>query len=73
MTQKTLGTMTLAEINARAGETVITQEMGGTILIGTLIEARDSLGTGKPSSIVVDHGNGKHCIWPTQWHQAVFA
>lgn len=70
---KNLGSMTVAEIEARIGDQIITRELGGDILIATLVSVNQEA-DGRPRSIVVNEGEeGRNFIWPTQWHQAVFA
>lgn len=69
---KNLGSMSVSEIEARIGDKIITQELGGDIFIATLTRVNQDE-NGNPRSIVVKEGDrANNIVWPTQWYQAVF-
>lgn len=65
-----LGSLSADEARAFIGCKLLCTEMGGTILIGTLLQVKESEGN-RISSIVVDEGAGVPIVWSTQWWGAV--
>lgn len=69
---KNLGSMSVSEIEARIGDKIITQELGGDVFIATLTRVNQDE-NGNPRSIVVTEGDrANNIVWTTQWYQAVF-
>lgn len=68
-----LSSLPVATLRARVGETVMTQEMGGSLIMGKLVRVNVQQANPKAVQSIVVNENGKDVVWPTQWAQAVFA